>query len=65
VSTIAELSRDYEVAGHFLRRKDASAKKPSPLFSVGEVLEIAKRELANINASEAMHRIADNAKEAE
>lgn len=35
----------YIAAGSFLRRRDASIKKPSPLIHIGELLKMAAAEL--------------------
>lgn len=43
--TIGELQKDWEQAGPFLRRRDASPKKPSPLLSIADVLGIAQKEI--------------------
>lgn len=37
---------EWEAAGHFLRRKDASPQKPSVLYSMAEVLEMWKKDRA-------------------
>lgn len=35
---------EYEVAGHFIRRKDASPQKPSPLYSTADLFKILQQE---------------------
>lgn len=47
--TIKELNEDYEMAWHFLRRKDASISKPSPLYDASDVLKIAVAEIDRLN----------------
>jgi hypothetical protein len=44
--TVKELMSDYERCGSFLRRKDASVKNPSPIFTFDDVLKIASEEIA-------------------
>lgn len=39
--TLEEIARDYESCGAFMRRKDASNEKPSPILEAKDVLRIA------------------------
>ena len=43
---VAELVKDYEQSGSFLRRKDATVSNPSDLYTISDVLELANKEIA-------------------
>lgn len=43
--TLEELLKEYVPVGAYLRRRDASSNKPSPVLSAKDVLEIAAKEL--------------------
>ena len=49
--TIDEFIKDYEACGSFARRKDATVLNPSALYTIGEILLIAKGEIDALKKS--------------
>jgi hypothetical protein len=48
VLKFSDLGDDWEQVGGFLRRCDASPKKPSPLLSISDVVRLARVEILEL-----------------